>query len=517
MMGKKKYNFSNKIKSFEEICKLSRSFKNKKKIALCHGTFDLVHPGHIRHLIYAKNKVDVLIVSITSDKYVIKKKDGTFVPENLRAENLAVLEFVDYVFIDYDFTPINSIRKIKPDYFVKGYDYSSKTNINPKTLSEKKTVEKYGGKILFSPGDIIYSSTKFQKETKPDLKIEKIISLLNNELSSIKSIKKLIEKKNMLNVHIIGDLIIDKYNFCNLIGQSTKTPTFSVRPIKSNLYVGGAGIVAKHFKSLGANVTLTTLVGNDKLKKFALNDLKKFGIKLNLITHQNKPTTLKERFWSDNYKLLQVDYLDNSIIDDFYIDKIKKLIKKVKTDLIVFNDFRHGIFNSKTAEIFSQVIKKKVIKVADSQVSSRWGNILDFQKFDIVFPNEAEARFSLADQDSGIRYIGTKILKLSKSKNVVLKIGDKGSMIFHDTGINPRDFFPLDSFVNNKVDTIGAGDAYLAATSYFYAITKNITISAIIGNFAATIASEREGNIPIKKKEIISILNKYFLESKNEI
>ena len=512
-MIKNKYNFTNKIKKFIEICEISKSLKNNKKIAMCHGTFDLVHPGHIRHLIYAKNEADVLIVSITSDKHVIKKKDGTYIPENLRAENLAALEFVDYVFIDYNHTPINSIKKIKPDFFIKGYDYSGKKNINPKTLEEKKTVEKYGGKIIFSPGDIIYSSTKLQEENKPDLKVEKVISLLKNEESSIQSIKKLLEKKNTLKVHIIGDLIVDKYNFCNLIGQSTKTPTFSLRPIRSELYVGGAGIVAKHFKSLGSDVTLTTLVGKDKLRKFAENDLKKFGIKLNLITHQNKPTTLKERFWSDNYKLLQVDYLDNSIIDDLYIEKIKKLIKTVKTDLIVFNDFRHGLFNSNTANIFSKVIKKKVIKIADSQVSSRWGNILDFQNFDIVFPNEAEARFSLADQDSGVRYIGTNILKLSKSKNVVLKLGDKGSMVFHDTGVKPRDFFPLDSFVTNKVDTIGAGDAYLAATSYFYAITKNITISSIIGNFAAAVASEREGNIPVKKKEIISVINKNFFRN----
>jgi len=509
-MIKNKYNFTNKIKKFIEICEIFKSLKNNKKIAMCHGTFDLVHPGHIRHLIYAKNEADVLIVSITSDKHVIKKKDGTYIPENLRAENLAALEFVDYVFIDYNHTPINSIKKIKPDFFIKGYDYSGKKNINPKTLEEKKTVEKYGGKIIFSPGDIIYSSTKLQEENKPDLKVEKVISLLKNEESSIQSIKKLLEKKNSLKVHIIGDLIVDKYNFCNLIGQSTKTPTFSVRPIRSDLYVGGAGIVAKHFKSLGADVTLTTLVGKDILKKFAESNLKKFGVKLNLITHHNKPTTLKERFWSDNYKLLQVDYLDNSIIDDLYIEKIEKIIRTIKADLIIFNDFRHGIFNSKTAKIFSQAVKKKVIKVADSQVSSRWGNILDFEKFDIVFPNEAEARFSLADQDSGVRYIGTKILKLSKSKNVVLKLGDKGSMVFHDTGVKPRDFFPLDSFVSNKVDTIGAGDAYLAATAYYYAITKNITISSIIGNFAAAVASEREGNIPVKKKEIISVINKNF-------
>ena len=285
-MSKKELNFIKKILSFKEICKITKSFKNKKSIAMCHGTFDLVHPGHIRHLIYAKKKADILIASLTADKYVIKKKEGTFIPEDLRAKNLAALEFVDYVFIDYNFTPIKSIAKIKPDFYIKGYEYSEQLNSNSKTLEEKKVVEKFKGKIIFSPGDIVYSSTKLQKNNKPDLRVEKITSLLESENSSIEKILDLLKKKNTLNVHVIGDLIIDKYNFCDLIGQSTKTPTFSVRPVKSQLYVGGAGIVAKHLKSLGAEITLTSTAGNDQLKKFAENDLKKFGVNLNLLINE---------------------------------------------------------------------------------------------------------------------------------------------------------------------------------------------------------------------------------------
>lgn len=509
-MSKKELDFIKKILNFREICKITKSLKNKKSIAMCHGTFDLVHPGHIRHLIYAKKKADILIASLTADKYVIKKKEGTFIPEDLRAKNLAALEFVDYVFIDYNYTPIKSIAKIKPDFYIKGYEYSEQLNSNSKTLEEKKVVEKFKGKIIFSPGDIVYSSTKLQKNNKPDLRVEKITSLLESENSSIEKILDLLKKKNTLNVHVIGDLIIDKYNFCDLIGQSTKTPTFSVRPIKSKLYVGGAGIVAKHLKSLGAEITLTSTAGNDQLKKFAENDLKKFGINLNLLINNNKPTTLKERFWSDTYKLLQVDYVDNMIIDDVVAEKIESIIKKTKTDLLIFSDFRHGIFNSSTIKKILSSANKKSIKVADSQVSSRWGNILDFKNLDIIFPNEAEARFALGDQDSGVRHIGTKILNLSKSKNVILKLGNKGSMIFKKTGFDPKDFFPLDSFVYNKIDAIGAGDAYLTAASYFYVITKNIVISSIIGNFAAAVACEREGNIPVSKQDIISIIKRYF-------
>jgi bifunctional ADP-heptose synthase (sugar kinase/adenylyltransferase) len=236
-------------------------------------------------------------------------------------------------------------------------------------------------------------------------------------------------------------------------------------------------------------------------------NLQKYKINFNILVNKSKQTVLKERFWCNNYKLIQVDYVDNSIIDKSNQHKISNLIKKTKSDSVVFSDFRHGMFNREIINSYSNLIPSGAIKVADSQVSSRWGNILDFKDFDILFPNETEARFALADQDSGIRNIGAQIIEKSNCKNLVLKIGDKGSMIFRNKGFYPKDFFPLDSFVSNKIDTIGAGDAYLAATTVFYTYTKNIVISSIIGNFAAAIACQQEGNIPISRDKIISFIN----------
>ena len=154
-----------------------KSLRKKKKIALCHGTFDIVHPGHLRHLAYSKQKSDILIASITADKYITKSKDGPYVPEYLRAFNLASLEIVDFVIIDYNQKPLKLLSKIKPNYFVKGFEYK-KNNIHPKTREEIKVLSKYGGEILFSPGDIIYSSTAIQKINKPNLNYEKLLSLM---------------------------------------------------------------------------------------------------------------------------------------------------------------------------------------------------------------------------------------------------------------------------------------------------------------------------------------------------
>ena len=146
-----------KIVDTSTITKILKSLRGKKRIIMCHGNFDIVHPGHIRHLSYAKSKADILIVSITSDKSVLKKKLIPTLPDNLRANNLAALNMVDYVIIDKNSHPYKNISKIKPDFFAKGYEYKNLDNIE--TKKELKVVEKYGGKLIFSPGDLIFSST----------------------------------------------------------------------------------------------------------------------------------------------------------------------------------------------------------------------------------------------------------------------------------------------------------------------------------------------------------------------
>lgn len=494
----------NKIKNPKEIKKFLS--KNKKlKSIMCHGNFDLVHPGHIRHLLYAKSKADILIASCTADKSIKKNKSTPVIPEKLRAKNLASLEMVDFVVIDENETPIKNINIIKPDFYIKGYEYLSMKN--PKTLDEKKAVSKYGGKIIFSPGDVIFSSTYLKDTNSVKLPLDRMKDIMKSENFNLKTLDNTIEKFKKIKVHVIGDTIIDAYNDCILLGQTNKTPTFSIKKTNTNLFVGGAAVVAKHLKSLGADVTFTTVLGNDQRAKYAIRDLKKSKIKLNLIIDDLRPTTFKERFWVGNYKLLQVDELDNNIISHDKVLKISNYLKK-KVDVIVFSDFRHGIFNSSTIGTYLQSTNKKQIKVVDSQVSNRWGNILDFQNFDIIYPNEKEARFCLADQDSPIRPLGEKLLKKSNSKNLILKLSEKGAMCFRNRGYKPKEFFSIDSFAQDVIDGVGAGDALLASSTLSYAINKNIAQSLILGMFSAAIACSRKGNYPIMKSELKDYIKK---------
>ena len=174
-------NYLSKIVTPKQIIEIEGKFpRQKNKLSMCHGVFDLVHPGHIRHLSYAKSMSDKLIVSITSDIHVTKAELRPYVPERLRAENLAALEFVDYVVVDENETPNINLRKIQPDFFVKGYEYSN-LNKNTKTKEEMIILQSYGGKFLFTPGDYVLSSSKIIDSDKPDLSLTKLKSLIIKE------------------------------------------------------------------------------------------------------------------------------------------------------------------------------------------------------------------------------------------------------------------------------------------------------------------------------------------------
>ena len=494
--------FSYKIKKLNELKKILKKIKKNKTI-LCHGNFDVVHPGHVRHLSYAKTKGKILVVSLTADKFIKKGRNKPFVPENLRALNLAAFEMVDYLLIDRNITPINTLKTLKPNFFCKEFEYSSLSR-NIKTDEESKVVKSYGGKMIFSPGDIVFSSTKFLNISEPSIEIEKVMNLMISNKIYFSDLYNTINNLRTVKAHVVGDLIIDQYSYTSFIGGQTKTPTPSVLLNNYKKYVGGAGVVAKHIKSSGADVEFTSVVGNDDNFKFAKKDLKKYLIKFNYFI-DSRPTTLKNTIISSEQRLLKIDTLDNSPISNDLTLKILSQIKKGKNDIFIFSDFRHGMFHKKNIPILSKSIPNNKIRIADTQVASRWGNILDFSNFNLITPNEKEVRFALADQDSNISELTRNLQKKMKFKAMILKLGKRGVFVIDRTKKNTKSFY-IPSFAKNVVDPVGAGDALLAYSSLAFYFSNCMIQSSIIGNIAAAIECERDGNIPVNVNDVIKKL-----------
>jgi rfaE bifunctional protein kinase chain/domain len=484
--------YGHKIKTLDNLCRVIGPRPRRRTVVMCHGVFDLVHPGHLRHLLYAKGKADLLVVSITGDVHIGKGPYRPYVPQDLRALNLAALDMVDYVIVDQHATPLENLARIQPDFFAKGYEYQE-GGLHPKTTEELEVVTGYGGELLFTPGDIVYSSSAIIDAGPPNLSVDKLITLMDAEGVTFARLRGVLDKLHGIEIHIVGDTIVDTLTHTTLIGGMTKAPTPSVRYDDRADYIGGAAIVAAHLSAAGARVTLSTVLGDDPLMEFVLGELERAGVDCKAIIDRTRPTTQKNTFMCGDYRLLKLDTVDNRSITDPEVERIAAQIAFTPAQAVIFADFRHGIFNRRTIPTFLGAVPPSTLRVADSQVASRWGNILDFKGFDLITPNEREARFALADQDTGVRPLIARLHAEAECQVVILKLGDRGLL-----ACRAGDYvYVVDTFAERVVDAVGAGDALLAYATLAMVADGSDVVASILGSFAAGRECEVEGNLPV--------------------
>jgi bifunctional ADP-heptose synthase (sugar kinase/adenylyltransferase) len=201
---------------------------------------------------------------------------------------------------------------------------------------------------------------------------------------------------------------------------------------------------------------------------------------------------------------LKIDTLDNRPISNDIIDKLVKEISNSKADSVVFSDFRHGMFNRMSVPVLTKSINQNAFKVADSQVASRWGNITEFKDFDLITPNEREARFALGDQDSTVGRLASLLKDSCSYNNLILKLGERGIFCLNSDPDSKNAYFSVDSFANNVVDAVGSGDALLAYSTLAMMSTKSLVIASILGSMAAACECEIDGNVPIKTENVLA-------------
>lgn len=149
-----------KIKNIEELSQIMQKVKSEgKRVVLCHGCFDLMHPGHIKYFQAAKKMGDVLAVTITPDRYIDKGPGRPVFNENLRAESIAALECVDYVAVNKWPTAEETLRLLRPNIYVKGQEFQNLEDKTGKIQREYKIIQEIGAELRFTH-EIVFSSTK---------------------------------------------------------------------------------------------------------------------------------------------------------------------------------------------------------------------------------------------------------------------------------------------------------------------------------------------------------------------
>ena len=497
-----------RILSKECITELEAFKQQGKKIVLCHGVFDLVHPGHIIHFEEAKKMGDILVVSVTSAKYVRKGPGRPYFNDEMRLKFLSAIACIDFVILSEGYTPDDMITAIKPDLYVKGEEYKrTKDDITGKIIEETALVRKYGGDIAYTTGEI-FSSTRLINHAFPALSAEvKEFMAEFSQKYTLQDIRQFVERMKECKILVIGDAIIDEYIYCNVQGLMSKDMGYSARYKYEEQYLGGAMAIARHLASFNENIALMSVVGTQEvLHSRMLNELsdKMF---VDMTYSSVFETIIKRRYVTLNEKREEVNkiFSINNLPVPMCIDEETMHIFKTKLqdkigsyDAVILCDFGHGLIDHEVMEIVQK--NAKFLAVNCQTNSSNYGKnlITKYTRADVFVLDQKELMLAFSDYSKETNE-GELLLKLSEKFNSPgwLTQGSRGAIAAEKGELKVCPAFAL------KVkDTIGAGDAFFALASLSAAVGIPIEAGTFLGNIAGALAANIIGN-----KEAIEKMN----------
>ena len=513
---------SRKICVIDHLGNLARQYhEGHQAIVLCHGCFDIVHPGHLRYLQFARSQGDVLIVSLTGDD-AIEKADGTrpYITQNLRAETLAALELVDHVVIADGPTAEPVIQALEPDVYIKGKEYQHSTH--PGFLAEKQLVEGYGGKVIYSSGEVVFSSTELLDRLGESMESEgfhgrfRLAAWCGRWNINAPSMSSLLHEGFAgKRVAVVGDAIRDHYVFCDPANVAGEAPILSVRPLEEASYLGGASIIAAHLKAMGAQPHLVTTIGWDDASSNLIADLEQRQIECTTYpTRRQLPT--KRRYLVENQKLLKVDQATPQPLDTTTQRKMVDLLVEMapELDAIIFADFGYGTVTSNLLEEALPVLRPQVKTIA-GDVSGAQLTLLAYHNADLLTPSERELRSVVGDFEQSLPTVAFSLMKKLHLANLTVTMGHHGSVLFRPREDNPDQWFTsrlrseyLPCLAAHATDPLGAGDAFLAAATLALCSDATLPQAGYIASAAAAIQVTQIGNQPVSAGDLNTWLHR---------
>ena len=499
-----------KIIDINNIENLVNSLKKKnKRIVHCHGVFDLLHIGHFNHFKSAKGYGDVLIVSITPDRYVQKGFNRPYFNADERLQGLANIEVVDFVILNNAPDAVNIIKKIKPDYYCKGKEYKKfKDDITGQIKKEHGAVKSIKGKLVYTD-DPNYSSSKILNNSantydeKQKSFIEKVRSTTN-----INILNKKIDELKKLKVLIVGETIIDKYVFCEALGKSGKEPHLVLRDLNEETYLGGVIAIARNISDFSGKVTVLSMLGKDgEYEKLIKKNLAK-NIKTKFLYRDNCPTIVKKRYIEhiSNNKVLGVYSMNDKLLSQKEEKKFEKILSQEikKHDCVIVSDYGHGLITKKIAKILCK--KSKFISLNAQSNASNIGyhSIQKYKNIDCVVMNENELRHELRNKSDNTNLLIKQLSQINNIENLIITKGLEGAILYNS---KKNKFYTCPAFASHVVDKVGAGDTMLSIISLLLHKKFESTVSLFLSSIAAAFTVEEISNkVPISKIKLLKYL-----------
>jgi rfaE bifunctional protein kinase chain/domain len=467
------------------------------RIAFVSGNFNVVHPGHLRLLRFAAEQADVLVVGVNSDDAA-----GVTLPQDVRLENVRSISLVDQA-VALDIPADSFIAALQPDVVVKGKEFEKR--INP----EQAAVDAYGGRLVFSSGELRFASLSLLERDYTDgvvSAIRKPLDFPSRHGFEISDLRSTLADMAGMRVLVIGDLIIDEYVTCDALGMSQEDPTIVVTPIVTKAFVGGAGGVAAHARGLGADVRYCAVVGEDEFAKFALDSLQEQGVRCDHFADSTRPTTRKQRYRALNKTLLRVNHLRHHAASPAIQGRMLKAVERAlpQCDLVLFSCFNYGCLPQNLVDaITAKARAAGVMLAADSQASSQIGDVSRFRDMALITPTEREARLALNDFETGLAAIAERLITKARAANLVVTLGAEG-MLINSFGDGDLRTDRLPAFNLSPRDVAGAGDSFFTSSTRALRVGADIWQSSYLGALAAALQVSRVGNGPLTIGELVA-------------
>ncbi len=507
-----------KVISFERAPAFFKTLRKRgKRIVQSHGIYDLIHPGHVLHLEEACALGDVLVVTLTADKFVNKGPGRPYFKEQLRIRSLAALSCVDYVVLVPFTGAVEAIECVRPHIYCKGKEYEDPDFDTEGNLpNEIRAVQRVGGAVRFI-GSIKYSSTRllnlyFDHLGGPVRDFCAALAARYTRRQFVESV----EGFAALKVLVIGDTIFDRYSYLKVQGLTSKNKIISGRFLREETQTGGALAVFRHVKQFARHVKFISLIGAEP---WAQKQLRSHVAPAEdgVVRDAGFTTIIKQRFveplldGNEMSKLFAVNYLDANpppaAVQKKVADAIRRAIKKA--DVVLLADFGHGLLQ---AQIRDLVQNESPFLALNCQTNSNnhGFNIISrqYQRADAFSLDEQELMLAVGRRDLQHEQELARLKKSLRSRYAWLTRGAVQTI-----GLRDRETAchcpPLETDI---VDTIGAGDAFFSVAALAAARGLPVDLATFLGQLAGAQAVKIVGNAsPISKTTLLrggmSLLN----------
>ena len=499
-------NNESKIRTLADAAEeIQRQRSAGNRVVHCHGVFDLLHIGHLKHLQSARKLGDFLVVSVTPDRFVNKGPGRPEFTEKLRAEALEAVECVGLVCVNEWPTAVELIGMLKPDIFVKGSEYrAAGEDVTGGITVEQSAIEAVGGKLEFTD-DVAFSSSALLNKhfaNRTD-ELRNYLGDFSTQHSS-QELVDLLQNVQKLRVLLVGEIIIDVYERCETMGKAGKEPILAARHLGTERFPGGALAAANHLAEFCDDVHLVSFIGGRDSEESFIRDKLNSSVKTSFISLEGEPTIVKKRF-VEHYpfqKLFEVYTISGKETHPEGTRQLHNLLEELlpQYDLVLALDYGHGLLVPSIVKLLSERAKKLAVNSQVNAHNRGFNTISKYPRADYICLSESELRLDRRSREGDLEELIRAVAQELDCPRITVTRGSEGCLCYD----RAQGFTEAPVFSSHVVDRVGAGDAVFAVTSLCFARDASTSLLAFVTNAVGAQAVGIIGNQrPVSKVPLI--------------